>query len=171
VPNPIDTRQSWRMEQFSQAYVKAVAAAAGCTVSWDNCDIYGTDGTLSMQGGDERPRMAKLDFQLKATSQKLRTNGIVRFPLKRHNYDELITMNLIVPRVLILVLVPHDIDQWANYGEDRLLLRHCGYWVSLRGRPTTNNEHTVSIQLTSEKPFSPDGLATLMTQISHGEIP
>jgi len=40
---PEDT---WRMEQFSKAYVKAVASVVECSVDWSTVDNDSVDGTL-----------------------------------------------------------------------------------------------------------------------------
>ena len=68
-----------RMEQFSFAYVRAVASHAGCAVT-DNLypDISSRDGSISADWG----RRPQIDFQAKATSQDVLGDGPFGFPCR-----------------------------------------------------------------------------------------
>ncbi len=85
-------------------------------------------------------------MQLKCTSQEVLRGGEVRFPLKRKNYDDLRAMELLVPRILVVVLVPEQPADWIGQDEARLELRRCGYWSSLFGAAATDNETTVTVR-------------------------
>jgi hypothetical protein len=97
-------------EAFSRAYVDAVSAGAGYTVSAANFDRDGIDVTISA-GGDFRPR---LDVQLKATIRLGEpTAGVFRYPLKRRNYD-LLRVPATTPRILVVLALPEDPSLWLS---------------------------------------------------------
>jgi len=80
---------SQRKEQFSIAYVRAVASVAGFSVSIPDVDDDSVDMVLAgriVEGVPSRPR---IDLQLKCTSEDVLRVGEVVYPLKRKNYDEL----------------------------------------------------------------------------------
>jgi hypothetical protein len=77
-----------------------------------------------------------------------------------------------VPRILIVVRVPKDVDQWLEADDEALMLRHCGYWTSVRGageRP--ENQAGVTVRLPSERRFDAGALAALMKGIAAGVWP
>jgi len=45
-----------------------------------------------------------------------------------------------VPRILVVVTVPAVAQEWLSQSEEEMVLRHCGYWISLRGG-SRNGEH------------------------------
>lgn len=76
-------------EQFSAAYVRAIASAAGYAVSRPEVDDDSVDRTLSARGGNGSLRSPKLDIQLKCTARRYSGHPLLRFPLRRKNYDDL----------------------------------------------------------------------------------
>ena len=54
------------------------------------------------------------------------------FPLSLKNYDDLRSDSW-APRLLIVVLLPTEEEEWLVHSEDELRMRHCGYWLSLAG--------------------------------------
>jgi len=138
---------SLRKEQFSQAYVRAVAAVAGYGVSKPDPDYDSIDIELSGRTGEGVPTRPKIDIQLKCTSQNVPRDRDVVYPLKRKNYDELRMTDLLVPRLLIVVHIPESEEEWLEHSEAELVLRRCGYWVPLKGQPEVANTTTVSVAL------------------------
>jgi hypothetical protein len=121
-------------ELFSKAYVRAVAARSGYTAHEPELDRDSVDLEIAAIAGSGTYRSPKLDLQLKCTSRDIVDATHVKFPLKIKNYDDLRLPNYQVPRILVVVVVPGRIHDWLAQSEDELVLRHCGYWVSLRGR-------------------------------------
>lgn len=67
-----------------------------------------------------------------------------------------------IPRILIVVLVPNLLADWLQQSETELCMKHCGYWLSLRGMPDTRNtNHEIQIML----PFV--YLETIYSQYQH----
>lgn len=164
--------ESWRLDQFARAYVKAVASVAGSAVDWTAVvDDDSVDGTLRRRSTGGTVRSPQLDFQLKCTSQDfIRPDG-VHFPLPLKNYNDLRPENLAVPRILVVVLVPPDVTEWTHHDESRLEVRRCGYWQSLRGRPAVENEVSKTVILPRGQLFNPPGVNGLFSLLEHGDIP
>lgn len=165
---PEDT---WRMEQFSRAYVKAVASVAECSVDWSTVDNDSVDGTLKRRTRSGTVRSPHLDIQLKATYTNCLTPTHVVYPLPIKNYDELRTVNLLVPRILIVVVLPDDFSNWTNHNEQELALRKCGYWMSLRGEPATNNATSKTVHLSRQQVFDVIGLDAIFNRLESGGLP
>ncbi len=165
---PIDINQ--QKEQFSFAYIRAVATVAGYKVTREEVDDDSVDLTISETGGGGTVRSPKLDLQAKCTENPNSENGALSFDLKVKNYDDLRRDNVLVPRILILVVVPTNIDDWLRQTDSELTLYRCGYWVSLRGRPETTNTSTVRVELPRIQIFSVDSLRDIMSQIGEGGV-
>ena len=93
------------------------------------------------------------------------------YPLKLKNYDELRPVNVLVPRILIVVLVPAALNDWLNHSEQELALRNCGYWMSLRGEPLSVNTTNVTVHLPRANQFTVAGLQGIMQRIGNGQHP
>ena len=91
----------------------------------------------------------------------------LHFPLSIHDYDNLRTA--MFPFVLIVVLVPDDETQWLTQTNDELCLRHCGYWMSLAGRPAVSNTNSVTVHIPAANVFGSRGLTDLMDKVARGE--
>lgn len=94
--------------------------------------------------------------------------GEVVYDLKVKNYLDLIPTNHIVPRILIVVCVPDEVAQHAEWTPEQLLLRRCAYWTHLAGQPATTNNRTVRVRLS--KVFSPDALVQIFHDVAHRRI-
>ncbi len=130
-------------ELFSGVYVRALAAAAGYKVSIDQVDDDSVDMRVFTPGAKGTSRRPEFAAQLKASSENiLRADGI-HYSLKRKNYDDL-RGDTLVPRILIVVLVPSDVERWLRQTEEEMCLHQFGYWMCLKGYPAiTTQEKTV----------------------------
>ena len=154
------------MEQFSFAYVRAVAAHADCAVTDNHYpDINSKDGTISADWGRRRP---KIDFQAKATSQDVLRDGSVRFRLPRSDYDNLRRRDMI-PHILIVLLMPKDDADWLNQTSEELTMRRCAYWKSLEGMGERPNVSTVTVRVPVSQTFDSAQLRDMMNRVDRGE--
>lgn len=153
-----------RKARFSLAYISAVAARAGYQVCEPVVDDDSVDGILIGQAG-RRPR---IEFQAKASSRELLQEHHLAFPLSIKNYNDL-RAEVIVPRLLVVVLMPEQPEAWLHHSEEQLCLRHCGYWFSLANQPDTENTTTVTIHLPRHQRFDSEALHALMTRAEQGE--
>ena len=158
-----------KMEQFSRAYVAALAAQAGCNPSRPDVDEDSVDLELSMRDipGCKRTR-GKLEMQLKCTHTADLGKDSFPFALSIKNYDDL-RADVIVPRLLVVVCVPEDCEGWTRQTEEHLCLRHCAYWLSLAGMPETNNVESVTVRIPRNQIFSVEFLREAMRHSANGE--
>jgi len=156
--------ESIQKEQFSHAFIRAVASAAGCAADRPEVDRDSVDLML-------RGYATRLDLQLKCTAREVLHGDEIRLPLKLKNYDDLRPENVLVPRILVVVLVPRDAEEWLEQSEEEMLVRHCAYWRSLRGLPDTENEVSVTLGIPRSQIFDVPALGRLMERISAGERP
>jgi hypothetical protein len=142
-------------EQFSIAYVRAVAAVAGVSVAHTEVDDDSVDVMLTRSGG-YAPR---LDLQLKCTADHPDAASQVSFPLKLKNYEDL-SRDVLVPRLLVVLFVPTLPADWMNVTPEQTLLRYHARWLSLAGMPQTDNDTNVTVHLPPHHVFTP----TVVTQ-------
>jgi hypothetical protein len=96
---------SQRKEQFSHAYVRAVATVVGFALYEPKVDDDSIVLSIAGRVDHNMPRPPRIELQLKCTSIKaLRSDHIV-YPLKPKNYDDLRLADPIVPRILVIVLL------------------------------------------------------------------
>lgn len=155
-----------REEALSRAYVQAVAAGAGYVVATMDFDRDGIDCEIKA-GGRMRP---SLGIQLKATIGLGEVvNGSYHYPLRRLNYD-LLREPTQTPRLLVVLTLPGDEDEWLNISEAELVMRRCAYWVSLAEAPESDNKTSVTVHLPEHNRFDVEGLVALMDQSRTGGI-
>jgi hypothetical protein len=156
-------------EQFNVAYVGAMAAQAGLNTGNMKVDNQSID--LDVDG--ECPaaitnRFPKISLQFKCTSQKLVKNGVIKFPLSRKNYDDLKNERLIVPRYLIVLLVPDDPKQWLVHKDDHMTVHNTCYWASIQPIPNLGNKKSVTIDIPISQRLDTATLLRLITLASEG---
>jgi hypothetical protein len=122
-----------RKEQLSQAYIAALAAGCGYTVSKPNLDRDSVDVVVSSGSS----RRASVEFQLKATSSPDWIGNDLRFQLKQKNYNEL-ALERQVPLLLAVMVLPSAEADWLSVSPDKLVLKRCVWWHSLIREPQTN---------------------------------
>lgn len=134
--------------QFSIAYVKVVAAAAGFNINGiPQVDDDSVDLTLCASGVRGLSRRPKLDLQLKCSSSLQFVGDNLTFPLSRKNYDDMSALT-ICPRYLVVLGVPEEIDDWLEWSPDRLCLRTSAYWARVEARPALKaDQQSVTVHL------------------------
>jgi hypothetical protein len=117
--------------------------------------------------GDNYPLIEGLRIQLKCTyAHEPKANGI-HYPLSKKNYDDL-RRNCLYPRILIVVYVPRNVNNWLKHSDNFLSLYHSAYWVSLHGQPSKDTD-TVTIRVAQE--FTVEELVRIMNLIAQGKRP
>jgi hypothetical protein len=161
---------SQRKQQFSLAYVRAVATVAGFTVYQPEVDDESIDLGISGRVDDDLPCPPRIELQLKCTSERLNQADPLVYRLKLKNYNDLRLAEPLVPRILVVMFVPEDVSEWLGQTNDQLTLRRCAYWISLRGLDETRIRSKVQVRLTRENIFSPLALRELMRKASRREL-
>ena len=153
------------MERFSLAYLEAVASQAGCWIADPRIDRNSVDGILR---GETNGRPCAIDFQAKATSQDIAHGDHLSFQLPINNYNDL-RLTTRFPRILIVLLMPKEADDWLNQTEDELCMRHCAYWRSIEGEPDVPNSNSVAVHISLGKIFNRSQLIDMMHRADRGE--
>lgn len=119
--------------QFGEDYVRVLASAAGLVVSSYNLDIDGVDLQICRPGAFPSVRSPRIEVQVKTTSRSRPDGGVLTFDgLNGTQFNKLAGSGFMVPRYLFVVTVPPDAARYADLSPRGLLLRHIGYFASLR---------------------------------------
>lgn len=163
--------------ELSYAYIHAVAASAsmGCEVAGRHDDGAGIDAKITAWGPFSGGVLQEVDLkvQLKAT---VKPPAIVGSCLSYSlagitRYDDLRSADVATPRILVVLFLPANSEDWLSHSHDALLLRNCAYWVSLRGADPSSNATSQTVYLPQMQKFDPVGLSALMTSLSRFELP
>lgn len=155
-----------RQEQFANAFLLAVSAVAGFSATKPPVDNDSVDWTIASR----LPRRPKIDVQMKSRRvEEADGDAVIRYDLKRKNYDDLILTDILSPRLLVLVLVPQDVDAWLELTPEQLVLRRCAYWACLAGQPPTTNESTVRVSVPRSNLLNVTSLKGLMQRANDQE--
>jgi len=160
-----------RQEGLSRAYVAAIAARCGMSWSSPRPD-YGIDQTLNdiVAYGDYRAESGfKIDVQAKSATRAHLTATHVKHDLERRAYDILRETAVGTPRILVVLVLPKDESLWVAQTEQELTLRHCAYWISLRGVAPSTNRRSVRVEVPRANVFSANTLQELMRRVKRGE--
>lgn len=161
-------RHTDHMEQFQEAAVRAIAAAAGCSVSTipvdDGIDLH---VRYRAPGGNT----ASLDVSLKAVSSGWNASRtLIKASLSRQRYDEMRAVGTMLPQIMVIMDVPADPSTWLLSRHPYTALRHVAYWVSLEGEPE-NAAKSISVSAPAENIFDDEALCRIMARISGGGRP
>jgi hypothetical protein len=159
-----------RKELFNTAYVVALAAQAGLNyeslvVDDDSVDI--TIVARNFVGG--QIRNPKIDLQLKCTSKDYVKGGVIKYPLKRKNYDDLRGENVLTPRYLAVLVVPETPEEWLQHHDGHISLHNCCYWTSIRHAPDTTNTSKIVVEVPLAQRLTTNALLELMKLASNLE--
>ncbi|WP_054974523.1 DUF4365 domain-containing protein [Paenibacillus sp. A3] len=161
-----------KKEQLSIAYIRAVAAAAGFSCTKPDVDDDSVDIMISCSGtfGDNAlMRSPRIEVQAKATAAELRPESeSVKFSLPVKNYEDLRGITL-VPRILVVMLVPEEVETWIEQNENHMMVRRCAYWISLQGRPETDNASAITIDIPRHQTFNVASVQSLMERVARRE--
>ena len=158
-----------QQEEFSRAYIAAVASAAGYSVQRRSVDVDCIDLSIHQRSdGNSVPLIDCLGVQLKCTYAHQPKNGYLHFPLDIVSYDNLRQERLYAPRILVVVHVPRNVGDWLTHAADAMILRHCAYWMSLRGMPAVGNTASYTIRIPTDQRFTVDALQEIMNHLAKG---
>jgi hypothetical protein len=86
-------------------------------------------------------------------------------------YDDLCEPDVGTPGILVLLVEPESESDWTGMTEEQLRVRHCAYWLSLKGRERTTNTSTIRVSIPRCNSFSVEALQNMMERIRDGEDP
>jgi hypothetical protein len=163
--------------ELSYAYLHAVASKMGfsCEYGSRHLDGAGVDATITEDGRrlaeDSVLTSFSIDVRLKATYQDLpEQDGWLSYGLTVPHYDKLRLEEVASPRLLVLLRLPANPEEWLQISEDAMIARRCAYWASLRGAPASGNRQSQTVYIRRQNLMSPQGLYTVMGRFSRLEV-
>lgn len=158
-------------ECLTRAFIHALTGGAGVNCSLGAFFDYGFDGQFKpviVRGTGARERRVEsgfhLDFQLKSTTLWEFENDHVVYDLEAKTYNDFVTRDPdATGAILILLCLPEDEVEWANFTEDHLALRHCCYWAKLNGDPT-DNANTKRVRIPRTNLLTVDSLKQILNE-------
>jgi hypothetical protein len=156
-----------QQEALCRAYVRAVAARAGLSVSEPEVD-YGVDLSLraiTLKGKRRRDVGPQLDLQLKSTTRADVGETSLRYDLDVKNYEDLREGHDLSPCLLVVLVLPNEEERWLGQSPEELVLRHCAYWLSLRGSPPTTATRSVRLTIPLTSIFSVAALQEIFQRL------
>ncbi len=160
-----------QQEQFSNAYLQMVATLAECTLAKPKVDDDSVDFTIHAKGYRGQYEYPRLDVQLKCYRNSSIESQNFSYPLKIKNYNDLRVTTVLVPRILIILVVPQDIKDWLEQSDQQTIIKHCAYWASIRGKPSLQNTKTVTVSIPQANRLTPNELRRLMQIVASGGAP
>ncbi|MGW8728382.1 DUF4365 domain-containing protein [Streptomyces sp. NPDC055808] len=160
------------MEMLQDGYLRAVAAAAGCTMAKPEPDD-GIDWKLShtseLHTADSQ---IDLKIQLKSTwtSAPNPANGFVSVNLSNNRLKLLAQTQVIVHRILVAMIVPEEVAEWVEASHDIFKLRHCAYWRSVTGVQPSGKTYT-AVRVSTSQIFDDVSLCGIMERLGKGGTP
>ncbi len=161
--------------ELSYAYLHAIAAKAGIGCSWGNRhdDGVGVDATLRIRqdfGASALLSNFTIDVQLKSTIQTPTiADSRYSYPLAIKNYNELRDTTCSPLKMLVVLFLPKDHDQWLEVSADQLIARRCAYWYGLHGAPASSNTTAQTIHIPTANVLTPQALLTIAERFARRE--
>jgi hypothetical protein len=159
---------SHRQDAISGAYIRAVCAVAGCGVESITLDNDKVDYLVRSRVNGILRSKPQIDIQAKCQMSGRAATDPISYSLDLETYDSLRDVLVCNPRILVLVLVPNEIKEWMTQSEHALTLRHCAYWVSLKGLPDSTNSSTQTVYIPRKNVFDPQILQAMMNKTADG---
>lgn len=155
-------------EAFSEAYVRAVCANAGCSIQNVQIDNDKIDMLINSRVQGAIFTKPLISLQLKCQRSGLAMVDPIPYALSVETYDNLRDPKVMNPRILVVVLVPDNPIDWIAQNETQLEIKHCGYWVSLKNHLPAAGLTSKTVHLPRANIFSPDALRTMMQRAADG---
>jgi hypothetical protein len=158
-----------KQEEFSRAYVSALAAQLGFNHSKPEVDDESVDITFIGKYPNSLTLInPHLDVQLKCTQSEFSKDGTLHFSLSIKNYNDLRASRVAYPRYLFVVCIPPNEDDWIEMKPDEMVLRYSAYWFSLKNSSKTKNKTNITIHIPKINKLDKDSFKKLMDKGSEG---
>ncbi|MDH6152621.1 MULTISPECIES: DUF4365 domain-containing protein [Paraburkholderia] len=163
-----DMHSTKQKEQFSLAYVHAIAAHAGLNPSVPVVDDDSIDVMLKGKGYTGKVRDPAIQLQLKCTASPTIVGEVLKFDLPIKNYNDLRGTNVLSPRYLVVLTVPKELPDWIEHDPEHMVLHNRCFWVSLRHHPDIANDETVRVDIPMSQRLTTESVLKLVTLASNG---
>lgn len=153
--------------KFGADYVRVLASAAGLLWAADDIDMDGVDLCVKLPGRTPSGFSPRIDVQVKTVSSLDSGGGLVNFDgLDHRQFNRLAGTDFLVPRYLFVVHVPRTANRYVDLRTSGLLLRHIGYYLSLRDReplPSDDRGRHVRVKIPLSNVLTAASLRALVT--------
>ena len=163
--------------ELSYAYLHAVCSKAGCSCKPGDRhdDAAGVDAIITYRGVLEHPFLSdiQLNIQLKATTaQPTLKNGCFSYFLDGvKRYDKLRAKGSAIYKILVVLFLPENPDEWLICSEDELILKKAAYWINLYGAPDVETKTGTTIYIPTANILTPEALKNLVNMAVNKTIP
>ena len=163
--------------ELSYAYLHAVCSKAGlsCKQTDRHDDAVGVDAEIIYRGElkDTYLTEIQLNIQLKATTTQpvVSERGFSYFLQGTKRYDKLRTDNSAIYKILVVLFLPENSDDWLNCSEEELVMKRAAYWVNLYGAPEVDTTSGTTIYIPTSNMLTPEALVNLVNLAAHKKIP
>jgi len=163
-----------KQDHLGVAYVRAVAAAAGCTsLCTEGGADFGIDLTvyeIKLVRGKPKQNGGEIKIQLKSTYTAEFKDGHVVYDLDSDTYNNFMDERY-SSRILVVYVMPRDTDRWLTVTPDGTILRNCAYWHIIPwGGQIAPSDSTRRIKIPTSQVFDPAGLVDLMGRARGGVV-
>lgn len=165
-----------KKEQFSNRFIGILATHNGFVVDKPELDL-GTDYQLKKTKSWITPNGKRrftvdsryIDIQLKSTTENsiIEEDTIIKYDLEAKSYNDLIERrdNGLIPLILILFVLPTDVDSWVDIDNNEIRLRKHAYWyVPADDSTLITNGYTKRIEIQKSNMLSIDCFDILHNQ-------
>ncbi|KAB8035634.1 DUF4365 domain-containing protein (plasmid) [Silvanigrella paludirubra] len=159
--------------ELSYIYLHAVASLAGFTCSLPTRleDNHGIDVTIRNSdklAPDSKIYDFSVDIQLKATIKQLEIiNNKIAYSFRGiKQYDKLRSEFAGNPKIVILLMLPENKEEWLHITKEQLVLKNAAYWVSLYRAPESENTTSQTIYIPTNNLLTVTSLKEMMIKIS-----
>jgi hypothetical protein len=157
-----------RQDAFSGAYIRALCAVTGCGIESTTLDNDKIDYIISSRVRGIVRTKPKIDIQAKCKMGLPTPSEHIPYAIDIATYDNLRDPLVANPRILVVIFVPGQIEGWIDQSETALVLRHCAYWLSLKGQTESETIANKTVYLPRQNIFTPEALRDMMERTSNG---
>lgn len=164
MPNPKDIQ----MEHMSEAFLKALCAQNGYTMTKPSQDNEGADQIISCKDypTDEHTGWVhpKFEVQLKSSYSGFKRNddGRLVYKLRAKNYNDLVNENRATPLILVVLMMYEDEAEWTEQTDEYLKITRRAYWLNLVGQQPTTNRSSKNVDINEDQILTAESLKELM---------
>jgi hypothetical protein len=155
-------------EQISIAYAQAVTSAARCSLENIRVDYQGIDATIRQSAVHSFLDTVALDVQLKCTASPQLNSQHLSYSLDKPKYDKLRSTKRLDDAILVVMLVPENLEAWIKQSHSTLELAHAAYWLNLRGMPDIGSAGSTTLHLPRTNLFNVEQLLGMLARIGDG---
>ncbi|MGL5943325.1 MAG: DUF4365 domain-containing protein [Waterburya sp.] len=155
-----------RKEEFSYGYLKTIGAKSGIAIEnhGRSIDNQGIDIQAVYAGKLDNIHTPRIDAQVKCTSQDIEKEDYIHFPLETKAYELLINPFVYNPIILIVVLVPKNLNEWVNINNEQTVIKKCAYWISLKGKKPSTNKNIITVKISKNNIITPESFSNIIKQ-------